>query len=218
MNAPDAGRGTTRGARGILAASAATLVALASHVAGGGDVPGWLGVLVPWVLSLPVCTALVARRLSLPRLAISVAASQLLFHLLFQLGTPAGALQPATQGGPGAHAAHGAHAGMAQLTTSGAQLQPELLHGGPLMWLWHGVAAVVTVVVLYRGELLLARLRELGVRMAAWLLRRWAVAVVVHAFVTPVRTLVRAATFLPLHPAPQLAPLCRRGPPAPHAV
>lgn len=212
MNAPDAGRGTARGVRGVLAASAATLVALASHLAGGGDLPSWLGVLVPWVLSLPVCTALVARRLSLPRLTISVGASQLLFHLLFQLGTPAGTLQAANPG------THGAHGDMAPLTMSGAPLQAELMHGGPQMWLWHGFAAAVTVIVLHRGELLLRRLRELGGRMASWLLRGWVVAGHALTFVAPARSRVRAETFRPLHPGPRITPLLRRGPPAPHAV
>ncbi|MEV0893859.1 hypothetical protein [Promicromonospora sp. MEB111] len=214
MNAPDAGRGTARGVRGVLAASAATLVALASHLAGGGDVPGWLGILVPWVLSLPVCTALVARRLTLPRLSVSVAASQLLFHLLFQLGTPVGTLQAVAD----PHGAHGGHGDMAPLATSGAPVQTALLHGGPSMWLWHGIAAAVTVVVLHRGELLLRRLRELGSRMAAWLLRAWVVLDRPISFVAPARSGVPAETFRPLHPGPQLSPLLRRGPPAPHAV
>lgn len=214
MNAPDTERGTARGVRGVLAASAATLVALASHLAGGGDLPGWLGVLVPLVLSLPVCIALVGRRLSLPRLSVSVAASQLLFHLLFQLGTPAGTLGSVAN----PHGAHGAHGDMAPLTTSGAPVPVELLHGGPQMWLWHGIAAAVTVVVLHRGELLLRRLRELGARAAAWLLRGRPVLDRPTSFVAPARTGVPAETFRPLHPGPQLSPLLRRGPPAPHAV
>ena len=71
----------SRVARGGVAASVATWAALLSHVAAGGAMPGWLGVAVPLVLSVAVCTALAGRHLSLVRLAVAVTASQLLFHM-----------------------------------------------------------------------------------------------------------------------------------------
>lgn len=76
-----------RVARGSVAAGIATFVALLSHAAGGGQMPGWLGVVVPLVLSVAVCTALAGRRLSLWRLSLAVATSQVFFHTLFVLGT-----------------------------------------------------------------------------------------------------------------------------------
>ena len=81
----------TRVIRASVAASIATFVALFWHVAAGGAMPHWLGIAVPWVLSLAVCTVLVGRALSLLRLSVAVVLSQLLFHLLFVLGAGGGA-------------------------------------------------------------------------------------------------------------------------------
>ncbi|MDR2997573.1 MAG: hypothetical protein LBU78_05595, partial [Microbacterium sp.] len=80
--------------RGFAAASTATFVALAAHVTAGGAMPGPLGVLAPWLLSLMVCVLLAGRKLSALRLSISVIVSQLLFHGLFVLGmiTPTGTI------------------------------------------------------------------------------------------------------------------------------
>jgi hypothetical protein len=205
----------TRGARalrGALAASSATFVALMSHLAGGGQLPGLLGIVVPLALSLPICIAW-SGRLSLAGLSASVVASQLFFHVLFMLGTPAGSRPAAAASG-----AHAGHEGMVMAPAPSAGQATEMAHADPTMWLWHGLAAVVTIVVLYRGELMLLRLRELAVRAAAWLLRGRAVVDDVGSFVLPALPGVVAATFQALHPSPQLSPLLRRGPPAPHAV
>lgn len=202
----------TRGARALrggLAASSATFVALMSHIAGGGEMPGLLGIVVPLALSLPICIAW-SGRLSLVGLSASVVASQLFFHVLFMLGTPAES-RPAS-------GAHAGHAGMMTPPTPAAGQATEMAHADPTMWLSHGLAAVVTIAVLYRGELMLLRLRELAVRAAAWLLGGRAVVDHVGSFVLPALPGVVAATFRSLHPSPQLSPLLRRGPPAPHAV
>jgi hypothetical protein len=205
----------TRGARALrggLAASSATFVALMSHVAGGGEMPGLLGIVVPLALSLPICIAW-SGRLSLAGLSASVVASQLFFHVLFSLGTPAESQM--VSAGSGAHAGH---EGMVMPPTPAAGQAVEMAPADLTMWLSHGLAAVVTIAVLYRGELLLLRLRELAVRAAAWLLGGRAVVDQVGSFVLPALPGVVAATFRPLHPSPQLSPLLRRGPPAPHAV
>jgi hypothetical protein len=205
----------TRGARALrggLAASSATFVALMSHIAGGGEMPGLLGIVVPLVLSLPVCMAW-SGRLSLAGLSASVVASQLFFHVLFSLGTPAESQM--VSAGSGAHAGH---EGMMMPPTPAAGQAVEMAPADATMWLSHGLAAIVTIAVLYRGELLLLRLRELAVRAAAWLLGGRAVVDQAGSFVLPALPGVVAATFRPLHPSPQLSPLLRRGPPAPHAV
>lgn len=207
----DRARGA-RALRGGLAAASATFVALMSHIAGGGEMPGLLGVVVPLVLSLPVCMAW-SGRLSLAGLSASVVASQLFFHVLFMLGTPAQD-RPASA----ASGAHAGHEGMMMPPTPAAGQTTEMAHADATMWLSHGLAAVVTIVVLYRGELMLLRLRELAARAAAWLLGGRAVVDDVGSFVLPALPGVVAATFLPLHPGPQLSPLLSRGPPAPHAV
>ncbi len=77
----------TRVARGAAAAAVATFVALLSHVSGGGEVPGILGIVVPLALSFVACTALAGRRTSALRLGLAVAVSQVLFHTLFVLGS-----------------------------------------------------------------------------------------------------------------------------------
>jgi hypothetical protein len=202
--------------RGGLAGVSATLVALASHLAGGGQLPGLLGIAVPLALSLPVCMAWAGRQLSLPRLSASVVASQLFFHVLFMLGTPTNAASPSA--GRQAHAGHEAMHLATVPAVQEAGHASGMAHAGAPMWIWHVVAAVVTITVLYRGELMLLRLRELAERMVAWLLRGWAALEGAGSFVAPRLPRVLAATFRPLHPSTRLTPLCRRGPPAPYAV
>ncbi|NNH52646.1 ABC transporter ATP-binding protein, partial [Promicromonospora citrea] len=90
-------------------------------------------------------------------------------------------------------------------------LSPDLVVADPTMWLWHGGAALATVAVLYGGERLLARLRALGLRAAAWFR---------PGLPTPVRLPVavpRPAVpdwFTGTVPArPEVSPSRRRGPP-----
>lgn len=121
--------------RGVLAATVATAVALFGHLLADGPAPGVAGLLVPWWLSITLCTALSGRTLSLPRLGIGVLSSQALFHLLFVLGSPAGLIAAGRAGAvhshgtgpvgeagtlPEADAIHGAHAGHAGDAASAA--------------------------------------------------------------------------------------------------
>ncbi|MCP2333109.1 hypothetical protein [Actinoalloteichus caeruleus] len=154
--------------RGTAAASVATFLALVSHVAGGGTPPAWSGVAVPLAVSVVVCVALAGRSLSLARLSVSVAASQVLFHLLFVVGADPHAAHH-HHGPPVLHEHHHQH--HHALGTSAAVVEPHL-HGGPSMWLWHGAAAVITVAALYRGEAALVGLRRLAAAFAAWLRHR----------------------------------------------
>lgn len=75
-----------RAAKALFVAVFSTLIALVSHVLAGGSVPGLPGILVPLAFSVFVCLPLSGRILSLPRLVLSVLASQMLFHWLFVLG------------------------------------------------------------------------------------------------------------------------------------
>lgn len=154
----------SRVVRGALAASLATWAALLSHVAGGGQVPGLLGIVVPLALSLFVCTALAGRRLSLPRLAIAVTGSQLLFHILFVIGT----VTPS--GMPHQH-------GMPLMTDAGGAA--AAICADPLMWAMHGLAALLTVAVLHRGERTALRLLALAAEIARWVRHRILTAVLV---------------------------------------
>ena len=184
--------------RGLLAASVATFVALASHVWVGGTMPGMLGVVVPWILSVMVCTLLAGRRLSLVRMVASVVLSQLLFHVLFVLG----AITP--QATLGVHE-HGA-ALVLPMTGAGA-LVPE--DAG--MWVSHALAALVTVVLLHRGERTVHALSSRAAELMAWARRVVAVRVL-----TPSPVVIRrrwAITRAPLRRDPLRAVMPRRGPP-----
>ncbi|MEJ1090248.1 hypothetical protein [Microbacterium istanbulense] len=182
--------------RGFAAATLAIFVALAGHVFAGGDVPGLIGVLVPWVLALMVCIVLAGRRLSVVRLSISVASSQFLFHALFVLG----AITPNTQLGH----VHGLPMSM---PAAGA------LVADPQMWTGHVAAALVTIAALHRGERMLVALRDLAGHTMAWL--RGRLGVVLFAQRPSAR---RRLTFaLVIDAVPLDVPvrlLRRRGPPA----
>lgn len=143
--------------RGLLAALVATFAALVSHVTGGGQMPGWLGIAVPLVLSAAVCTVLAGRRLALWRLSVGVATSQFLFHALFVLG----AFSLSTP-------AAGHHAHVAPIAAA-----PALAASGDgAMWVMHAVAALGTIAALYRGERAALRVRALAGEIAQWMRRR----------------------------------------------
>lgn len=186
--------------RGLAAAVVATFTALFSHVVGGGDAPGPLGVLAPLVMSVLICTAFAGRRLSLLRVSLSVGASQLLFHSLFQLG----ASGPASIGG---HAQHLATVDVSEIATAAAS------HA--TMQLSHAVAAVVTIAVLHRGETLLLAVAQTTAHAAT----RFA-PLVLLAVPAPAPAPARAFELRDILPvaagaSPDTSP--RRGPPAPPA-
>lgn len=187
--------GRSRLLRGFAGASISTFVALASHVWVGGQMPGMLGVAVPWLLSFMLCTLLSGIRLSAIRLTFSVMVSQALFHVLFVLGSiaPRGGIAPHVHG-------------PLTLPTAGTAVVPE--DAG--MWLAHGIAALVTVVALHRGERLIQALTALASSVVRWLTRSVAVAPAVPAVPTRPRW-----ALLPASPRaePRLAALHRRGPP-----
>ncbi|REJ03853.1 hypothetical protein DY023_16125 [Microbacterium bovistercoris] len=146
--------------RGFAAASTATFVALAAHVTAGGAMPGTLGILVPWMLSLMVCVLLAGRKLSALRLSVSVLVSQFLFHVLFVLGllTPTGIT--------GGHV-HGAPLQLPETTGLTVQV---IADGG--MWIGHAAAALLTILALHRGERMLLGMRDLAVQAVRWLRSR----------------------------------------------
>ncbi|MET0161019.1 MAG: hypothetical protein ABW204_00040 [Microbacteriaceae bacterium] len=162
------GRGA-RLARAAVAASIATLTALVSHVIAGGAVPQLIGVAVPLVLSLLVCLVLVGRRLSLIGLSLSVAGSQLLFHLLFVLGagsTTVSSSGDAAHAIPAGHAGHAGHAHHLEIAGSA-----DIVAAGTLMWAGHAVAAIVTIAALYLGESALTAVGRLLRLVRVWMLR-----------------------------------------------
>lgn len=146
--------------RGFAASSVAIFVALAGHVTGGGEMPGILGLVVPWLLSLMICVLLAGRTLSLTRLSVSVALSQVLFHVLFVLGT----ITPSATSAPHVH-------GAPVVLPPSTGLSAGVVADGS-MWLGHAVAALLTVLALHRGERLALTLRRLAAQAVRWVRQR----------------------------------------------
>lgn len=181
----------------------ATFVALLSHVAGGGTMPSPIGIVLPWVFSVVVCTLLAGRKLSAVRLTIAVVGSQVLFHSLFVLGTGRAAVVPL----PSGHA-HG-HVGALMTMVEPA----AMTHADASMWVWHAIAAAVTVWALHRGESALLRLRDLGLEVAAWARRRLFPVVPTSSLrpATPAASIESRGWHV--SSVPHLSSVWRRGPP-----
>ncbi len=200
-----ASTGVRRVARGSAAAAVSTFVALLSHVAAGGAPPAPIGVVVPLVLSVAVCSVLAGRRLSLPRLSASVVASQALFHSLFTVGAASGVTATA------AAISAPRHAHALTLVSTGDHAHTD----GAGMWAAHLAAAVITIVALRRGDRALSRLREVG-RVAV---RRLAVDRIVRAGrIRPIAVRRQRSTASVLAPSPVHRLIgstahARRGPP-----
>ena len=177
-----ASRSPLRLLRGGVAASIATAVALGGHLAGGGAMPAFLGLLVPWWLAVAACTLLAGTRFSLARMGAAVLISQGLFHGLFSAGTP-GDPGLSLVAPPGSHLGHGAghSAGLAEHSASGAghaahggegivPAADHALHGSHAdlqMLLLHVLAALVTTVLLQHGESVLMRCARLALSVLA---------------------------------------------------
>lgn len=217
-------RSPLRLVRGAVAATIATAVALAGHVLGGGDVPTWIGVALPWWLSVTVCAVLAGARFSLPRLGLAVLSSQLLFHGLFLAGTPG---DPTVQlvDPPGSHLGHGAGGlhgtggmheavgtGSAHLATS-AQHALHAAHLDAQMVLWHVLAAVATTLLLHRGEATLFRCLGAAVQLLGALGRVVLLVLAPLVVLSVPRPITADAEPRSAVQQAVLSPLRRRGPP-----
>lgn len=212
LHAPQYQRGLRhqRSLRGIAAAVFATFVALASHMIGGGALPSTMGVVVPLVLSMLVCVLLAGRRLSLPRLSLSVLVSQSLFHLLFSVFAPmTGSHSPANALERHAmhHSGPKAMSGSVFASDAGASMHT---HASPGMLSAHLVAAVLTIAMIYWSEALPAKIGSF-------------LRLVIHALLpTAVRPMpvpngpkphLGVARILPRHLGVLRSPVLTRGPP-----
>ncbi|NNH05197.1 hypothetical protein HLA99_15225 [Microbacterium ulmi] len=147
-----------RALRGVSAASVATLLASAAHTLSGGGAPHPLLLSAVAVLAAPAAVALAGRRLALWRVALTVLASQGLFHVAFALSGDLGG---------GVSVPGHVHGAVALPTIA---ITPEVPDAG--MIAGHVAAALVTIAVAHRGE---KALRDLG-RGILRLLRRRVVA------------------------------------------
>ncbi|MBK0419281.1 hypothetical protein JD276_09570 [Leucobacter sp. CSA1] len=139
-----------RAARGTAGAAIATLFAAASHALVGGRVTA-LAVVATALLALPLCVALAGRTASLWRLAVAVACSQFVYHWSFAgLGLSTGA--DASAGGPGSGAPLPLHAEHLAGLESIAPRLADAAAADATMWVAHAVAAILTTLLLHRGE------------------------------------------------------------------
>ncbi len=144
-----------RVARGWAIAGFSTFVAALSHSIGSGHTPGWLGVVLSLAFAGLICTGLAGAAVSRTRVAVSVVASQLIFHGLFALGAPGGRL---AQSSPAGAHGHDVAKVVADSTGGSAASDP---HGG---WVWaaHAVAAVITIAALRHGDAAIRRVADLA--------------------------------------------------------
>ncbi|MBC9954475.1 hypothetical protein ICM05_07410 [Leucobacter sp. cx-42] len=206
--------------RGSSAAAIATFAALFSHVLGGGAMPGPLGIVVPLLLSLMVSVLLAGRKLSLIRLSVSVVTSQILFHSLFVLGTPASGAASQSEP-PSPHHAHGMMPmPMPMPMPMLSEHSMTQMHSGFEMWIAHLVGAVVTIAFLYRGERAIHHLHRVTEQFIAWVRHRFTPTIQVPALWAPAPAPVQPAEAKGWTVLSQIhaSTLSRRGPPAVHRI
>ena len=136
--------------RGIIAALFSTLVAAVSHSLAGGSLSS-TGLLVAVTFATLACIAMTGKRLSAARLAASVTASQLAFHLLFSLIGTSSTVSVVSSG----------HHGMSTMVVGAADATASA-SPDTLMWFGHAVAAVATFLLLRFGEAAFWRLAEIA--------------------------------------------------------
>lgn len=137
---------TERTVRGIAISVVSSLLAAASHSLAGGTVT-FQAVLATAILGLPFCVAFAGRIASVWRVAIAVSLSQFFYHWAFAgLGVVSEAAAGAATLPMGSHAAH-----MASLERFVPAIA-ESASAGAVMWILHGVAALLSVALITRGE------------------------------------------------------------------
>lgn len=180
--------------RAAAVSSVATLLAAVSHTLGGGSAPPPLLILAVTALLTPLSALLVGARRSRGRVALAVLIAQGAFHVIFQvLGSPSG-----TGTAPGLGHSH--HVDLSLLGPASPATAP-----GALMLLAHGIAAVLTTLLVWHGE---GVLRAVARWVETLLLRVIVFAPSEHPRPRPLRS-------LPLPPldAAVTAAVSRRGPP-----
>lgn len=188
--------------RGGLVASVAVFVAAFSHVAAGGSAPGSAGTAIAVAFALLASIAVAGKRLTLPRIAVAVGVSQFFFHLVFSLGG-ASSVTMTQSGHHGAIVVGGAADPMASMDHSS---------GG--MWVAHAIAAVLTIVFLWRGERELWRVLSTATRQLAAVLLGQLVFVPVVSRGVAVRVTAVSRTVFRDDLGVVLSSLRHRGPPA----
>lgn len=129
--------------RGLLAAAASTFLAGASHAIAGGGVPT-IAVVVALTFGTLVCVILAGRRLTLARITVGVAISQVIFHSLFALFTSGSTAPTGSSTGHG----HELFLPVPSAALTGTE------HPGILMIVSHFAAGLLTIALVRHGEAL----------------------------------------------------------------
>lgn len=150
--------GAARTARGVLAAGLAVGSAALAHSVGGHHDPHWVVLLLTLAISVPVCVALSAVRLSRVRLAAAVLFTQGLLHGLFALFPAGGGAGSSGLREVGGHHSghHEHHLIVGETAAAGVGVASDAT-----MTLSHLVAAAVSYMLLRRGEVILHALTGL---------------------------------------------------------
>lgn len=124
-------------------------VAALSHVVAGGAAPRPVSIALALAFSGMVTVAWAGKALSLLRSSVSVAFSQIVLHVVFWLGSGAAAPILTSSG----------HHGLVSISprigaTVDSMGMSAAASSGRDIWMWaaHGVAAVLTIAALHRGE------------------------------------------------------------------
>ncbi|MBM7412333.1 hypothetical protein JOE38_002156 [Clavibacter michiganensis] len=133
--------------RGLVTAAFAILVAMLSHMAGGGHAPGAVGLVLAAALAVPTCVLLAGRTVSTTRLSLAVTGSQGILHLLFSVGVPTSTTMQVI----GGHHGMGGHV-VTDGSASADMVGMGAMHAGSSMWIAHLGAAIVTIVAMRLGE------------------------------------------------------------------
>ena len=200
-------------ARGWLAAIGATFAAAFSHVVAGGGHPPFFAVALSLAFAGLACTVLAGRRFSRTRLALSVFASQFLYHGLFSVFGQSSTASPAvSQSAPGHFHGVVLHPSSAPGLAGGLQWEPAMLAA-------HAVAAIATLTLMLYGEHLaravVARAELAWDAAAAGIMRVVALLRGALPALPSPASLRTTAEWTLLRPVPAVLPgsLLRRGPP-----
>ncbi|WP_322409475.1 hypothetical protein [Microbacterium invictum] len=140
-----------RAGRAVAAATAATVIAGTSHTLAAEGPPPLVLLVIAAVLATPVALVLIGRRPSLVRTLVTVTAAQAVYHVAFALagtGSSSDAVAPAGH----------LHDAALPLASGAVATVPD----APMLFA-HGLAAILTALLLHHGERMLRALGR-GIR------------------------------------------------------
>lgn len=193
VNEVDLNERKARVARAFIVSFTAVFVAALSHVVAGGNIPSWIGVGAAVIIALPLTLALTKRSFGLTGVFIAVASTQAIFHGMF-------AFMVLPTGGSGGPVPAHAHCNIAETFIPVLPVTAGSTGSGIAMVAAHGVAALITVWLIRRGDVALTRLSRVLSRVF-WPTTQLTGQVAGHppACTLPVSTAHRVTSFISAH-------------------